>query len=106
MLEGLLYERIGCSSDSAEVRLLADSPIYRAHFPGYPVTPGVTLIQMALELTGRSLTGARDIRFLAPVQPSQEGTVLRFRWQEKLPGTLDVQVYSADTLCAKMTLSV
>ena len=31
------------------VRLLSDSIIYKAHFPGEPVTPGVCIMQMAKE---------------------------------------------------------
>lgn len=38
-----------------DIALLADSPIYRAHFPERPVTPGVCIIQLAAELLERQL---------------------------------------------------
>jgi 3-hydroxyacyl-[acyl-carrier-protein] dehydratase len=33
-----------------KVRLNSDHPLYRVHFPGNPVTPGVCLIQIATEI--------------------------------------------------------
>ncbi len=33
------------------ISLNADNVIYKAHFPSNPITPGVCLIQMALEIT-------------------------------------------------------
>ena len=107
MLEGTLYQVVSREPSGAVVRLLADSPVYAAHFPGYPITPGVTIVQMALELMGRTLAGAKDIRFVVPVLPSAEGTLLRFAWTFPEPGRADVNVFlSGDTLCSKMSLSV
>ena len=37
------------------IRLNAGHMIYRAHFPGHPVTPGVCLIQMVSELAEEAL---------------------------------------------------
>ena len=33
------------------ISLNADNVIYKAHFPSNPITPGVCLIQIALEIT-------------------------------------------------------
>lgn len=49
--------------------------IFKAHFPGEPVTPGVCLVQMAKELvetwTNRplSITYVKNVKFLAVVSP-------------------------------------
>ncbi len=32
------------------IRLIAGSPIYKAHFPMQPITPGACVVQMAVEL--------------------------------------------------------
>jgi len=105
MLEGTLYQVVSRDASGAVVRLLAESPVYAAHFPGYPITPGVTIVQMALELMDRTLAGAKDIRFVAPVFPSAEGTLLRFAWSFPDPARADVNVFlSGDTLCSKMSL--
>jgi 3-hydroxymyristoyl/3-hydroxydecanoyl-(acyl carrier protein) dehydratase len=57
MLEGFLYKTLEKGDGCAQVQLLPESPIYAAHFPGFPVTPGVTLVQMALELMGKKTAG-------------------------------------------------
>ena len=107
MLEGILYRRIACSENDATLQLLPESPIYAAHFPGYPVTPGVALVQMALECMGRSLKGAKDIKFLVPVVPCAEGVQIRFQWSFPEEGKAQVQVFlPGQILCAKMSLSI
>ena len=105
MLEGVLYEVVSREEGSAVVRLLPDSPVYAAHFPGYPITPGVTIVQMALDLMGRRLSGAKDIKFVEPILPSSAGTLLRFSWTFPEPDKVDVNVFLEDeTLCSKMNL--
>ena len=59
-----------------ELSLIPDCVIYRAHFPGRPITPGVCIIQTATELlehlTGRptELRGVANAKFLAVVDPA------------------------------------
>lgn len=61
--------------DQIQLRLNADHEIYRAHFPGTPVTPGVCLVQMVGELlsqrVGRELTLNRvvNLKFVSVVSP-------------------------------------
>jgi 3-hydroxymyristoyl/3-hydroxydecanoyl-(acyl carrier protein) dehydratase len=106
MLEGFLYKVVEKGDGSAQVELLPDCPIYAAHFPGFPVTPGVTLVQMALELMDKKLQSAKDIKFVVPVLPSKEGTVLKYEWTVA-EDRADVTVFLSDgTLCAKMALGV
>ena len=58
-----------------DIRLQADHTIYKAHFPGEPITPGVCVIQMAKELLEdylqRRLTikAVKNVKFLAVVSP-------------------------------------
>ena len=110
MLRGMLYETIQVDATGATVRLLPESPVYRGHFPGYPITPGVCLVEMAVELIAemagqpKTLVGARNIKFTSPIMPEAE-TLLRF----KLDGegeNRSVEVYQGDTLCAKMSLTL
>jgi len=107
MLEGYLYETVSREEGSAVVRLLADCPIYKAHFPTFPITPGVTLVQIALELMGKPLVSAKDIKFVEPVLPTAEGPELRYEWTFKDNGRADVSLFLPDgTLSAKMVLGV
>jgi 3-hydroxyacyl-[acyl-carrier-protein] dehydratase len=122
MLRSVLYETVQVDAAGATVRLLPESPVYRGHFPGYPITPGVCLVEMALELIaemagqaghdgreaghdGRGrLVRAKSIKFTSPVMPEAD-TLLRFN----LAGTGEnrsVEVYQGDTLCAKMSLTL
>lgn len=114
MLEGLLYKRLSLSGDlsagKASIVLLDDSEIYKAHFPGFPVTPGVCIVGMAVELasalSGRklSLAEAKDIKFVTPIFPKGE-TVVDYEL------ALDGEVLKATAsvggeLCAKMTITL
>lgn len=106
MLERVLYTVVSKEENSATVRLLPESPIYKAHFPEYPITPGVTLLQIALELMGKKLVGAKEIKFVAPVLPG-DGSEIRFEWEFKDENTVSVSILSMDgTQYARMSLSV
>lgn len=73
------------NSDSASrtfrLRLHGDSVIYRAHFPGHPVTPGVCLIRIAEELlsmlyaTRLELRETVNAKFLTVLDPREQETV-------------------------------
>lgn len=107
MLEGTLYQVISREEGTALVQMLPESPIYAAHFPGYPVTPGVALLQMALDQLGRPLKAASNIKFLIPVCPSADGPRLRFNWTVS-GDTASVEILSAPdgALCARMSLEL
>ena len=106
MLEGVLYTVVSKEENSATVRLLPESPIYKAHFPEYPITAGVTLLQIALELMGKKLVGAKEIKFVAPVLPG-DGIEVRFEWEFKDENTVSVSILSMDgAQYARMSLSV
>ena len=115
MLQGILYETIAVDATGATIRLLPDSPVYQGHFPGYPITPGVCLVEIALELIAEMagqaghdekvrLVGAKNIKFTSPVIPA-EGMELRFNLGGE-GSERTVEILSGETLCAKMSLSV
>lgn len=60
-----------------DVRLNAEHFIYKAHFPGEPITPGVCIVQMAAELLGEhlgrtvSVRGLKNVKFLAVIAPDE-----------------------------------
>ena len=133
MLRGILYETVSVDGSGVTLRLFPESPVYRGHFPGYPITPGVCLVQMALEaieeMAGRAghdveksraghdveksraghdgpikLVAAKNIKFTSPVIPA-EGTELRFNVSGE-GENWTVDVLNGDVLSARMSLTV
>ncbi len=87
---------------SAVVRLNPSSEVYKAHFPGFPVTPGACLFQIALDLLGpgASPDAVKEIKFLSPVFPSQD---TELRYDLRFEGeNVRVTVTGGDILKAKM----
>ena len=118
MLEGELYRLVSLErvedSVSATVALRSGSVIYEAHFKGMPITPGVCLIQIVTELVskaeGRSmnLIGAKDIKFVQPVIPSEVSELnfsLKLATCDQTAQTWQAAITGKDTLRAKMTLT-
>ncbi len=74
-LYDLVSADTGASESRFEVRLREDSPIYKAHFPGMPITPGVCIVQMVKELletaVGRKLKigTLKNAKFLTALTP-------------------------------------
>ncbi len=107
MLEGTLYQIVSRGENTATIRLLPECPIYKAHFPGFPITPGVTLLQMGLELMGdRKLESAKEIKFIAPVLP-KDGINVIYTWFISEGGEASVNIGLEDgSRCAKMSLKL
>lgn len=63
------------ASPAFVVGLNGDHEIYRAHFPGQPVTPGVILLEMARELLQVTvdcqceIVAVKNVKFLDVVSP-------------------------------------
>ena len=62
--------------------LHSDSAIYRAHFPGRPITPGACMIQIVEELARQYFADATlyvhsitNLKFLALLEPQHHPTV-------------------------------
>ena len=109
-LKDSLYHIVSCESGKAIVRLDPSSPVYAAHFPGYPITPGVILIEIATELLSAvaadgllELSEAVNVKFVSPVIPGEE-TLLTYLFAPDGELRWKVNVLCSETLCAKMTL--
>ncbi|MBN2069475.1 MAG: beta-hydroxyacyl-ACP dehydratase [Opitutales bacterium] len=71
--------------------------VFRGHFPGNPILPGVVMLewlQQLLESQGMFpvVCSWKKVKFLSPVKP---GTVLAFR----ISTTGYAEIHSGDTLC-------
>jgi 3-hydroxyacyl-[acyl-carrier-protein] dehydratase len=63
------------------ISLNADCPIYKVHFPGSPVTPGVCIVQMVEELLEDylerkvTLSEVKNVKFLYVLSPEETTNV-------------------------------
>ncbi len=59
------------------IKLNPDSTIYKAHFPGNPITPGVCILQIAIELIQDALEKTllvdtvKNVKFLKIIVPEE-----------------------------------
>ena len=62
---------------NAKVKLHANHDVFKGHFPGNPIMPGVCMIQMIKELTEKIidkelfLTVATNVKFMAKINPDE-----------------------------------
>lgn len=98
----------------ARLRCNPDHPVYRAHFPGHPITPGACLLKTAGEVLQQQvghllyLKASKNIKYLSPLFPA-EGKELRFVFSNMAPteNGCKVQLVVEDdtTVYSKMSLT-
>ena len=77
----LKSESLEDDSFSATVQIQKEHPIFDGHFPAFPITPGVGMLQIIKELTETYaneilfLEGASNVKFLALVDPNINSTL-------------------------------
>jgi 3-hydroxyacyl-[acyl-carrier-protein] dehydratase len=65
----------------ATISLNKDHAIYKAHFPNHPITPGVCIIQIALELIERHydkplrIIKVNNVKFLKVISPEETNEI-------------------------------
>lgn len=106
-----LYKILSVEKDdkkvSYNIRLNNDDVIYKAHFPGYPVTPGVCIIQIAMEIleieshASLSLQKVNNAKFLAVLSPAKD-PVITFKIAKMTEAT-DTNCISAQLIVSSPT---
>lgn len=93
------------------LRLDANCDIYRAHFPGRPVTPGACIVEIAHRLAetlaGRRLrvTELKNVKFLAVIDPREiEELTYAVTPHAVMPHAYHVTVTAGDKPLARLTL--
>ena len=96
-----------------QLRIHPEWPIYHAHFPGHPITPGVCIVQMVQELLQRALNRdvtlrkAKNVKYLAIISPEEvsELTVSFTKIEAQEDGSLKVQaqVEAGETIYTKLS---
>lgn len=79
----LKSEALEAHSFVATVKIQKEHPIFEGHFPNFPVTPGVAMLQIIKELTEQHcnqslfLESASNVKFLSLVDPNVNA-ILKF----------------------------
>jgi 3-hydroxyacyl-[acyl-carrier-protein] dehydratase len=114
MLENSFYtvEKTESTQNTYRVGVVlnASHEIYKNHFPENPITPGVCLLQMALELLNAKfkrrlrLVQAKSIKFLKVIDPL-ESPRIEFFIQYKTENDLiyaDISIVVGENVCTKI----
>lgn len=70
-----MFAIVGGDFDNIRLRLNLDHPVYHAHFPDNPITPGVCIVQLVGELLGErfgrkfSLGKIVNLKFVSTISP-------------------------------------
>ncbi|MDD4142453.1 MAG: hydroxymyristoyl-ACP dehydratase, partial [Bacteroidales bacterium] len=71
----ILCEKINADDADFDIELNRDHDIFKGHFPGEPITPGVCIVKTALELANIAFKNkyqiktAKNIKFLNIISP-------------------------------------
>ncbi|MDR1459748.1 MAG: hypothetical protein LBI60_06010 [Bacteroidales bacterium] len=96
------------------IELNPNHTIYKVHFPNNPITPGVCIIQMAIELfsflkqTDFKLKKIKTAKFVHPIIPSVH-TVVHYQigWEEMThdkSSYVKINVYQDDIIFSKINM--
>ncbi len=94
----------------ATVKLNPEHEVFKGHFPGNPVMPGVCMIQMIKELTERAttqtlfLTVASNVKFMAIINPEKNDTLQLVLQISEVDGLIKVKniVSFEETMALKL----
>lgn len=88
-----MFTIVGGDADNVQIRLHAEHPIYKAHFPGNPITPGVCIVQIISEILGErlhrefALDEIVNLKFVSTLSPADDPLVeIRFTQVEETEG--------------------
>ena len=106
-----------CHSTSLQyiIRINPEHPIFKGHFPGNPITPGVCVVQIAIDLFTHlfqqeyHLHKAKSIKFLNLIKPNEIDTICYQLSWEKLENDkyrLKALVTHDDITYAKIDITV
>lgn len=113
-----LYTIVSTPEESTEavrfqIRLNADSVIFKAHFPGEPIMPGACIVQMVQELfavwTKREVEIAKivNLKFLSVIKPDEVldlDIAIKIKKEEDQQVHINADIVKDETSYTKMSL--
>lgn len=73
----IIHTDAGSTVLTVSIRLNPDHEIYKAHFPGQPITPGVCQVQIVTEILSRhldadvALTDIKSVKYMSVISPDE-----------------------------------
>ena len=102
ILQDSFYYIVSASVDGAEgqytIRMNGEHAIYKAHFPGEPITPGVCILQIGLELLSSftaeklELKEVKNVKFLNILRPDGNDVSVNVRLMERTEDIVRSQI--------------
>lgn len=95
----------------SQIKINPSHDIYKGHFPGRPVTPGVILMQLFKEqaerFTGKKLAlkKASNVKFLAVVNPEEENQLILESEIEQLEDEIKLKGIAKNNLGNSLKIS-
>lgn len=111
----ILKEEVDDHHAQFSIHLNREHSIYSGHFPGDPITPGVCVVQIAVDLFSHllqkecELTNAKNIKFLNIIKPTEHDTInYELNWEktENESYKVKVVVKAEDVVFSKMSLEL
>lgn len=113
-----LYTIVSTPEESTEavrfqIRLNADSVIFKAHFPGEPIMPGACIVQMVQEMfsvwTKRDVEIAKivNLKFLSVIKPDEVldlDVAIKIKKEENQQVHINADIVKDETTYTKMSL--
>jgi len=98
---------------NAKVKLHKEHDVFKGHFPGNPIMPGVCMIQMIKELTEEAigkelfLSVASNVKFMAKINPEENEVIdlsLKISEENNIVRVKNVTSYS-QTVALKLNIT-
>lgn len=114
-LFNIVSEDLSDSKADFIIHLNREHPIYSGHFPTDAITPGVCVVQIAVDLFSHimqdeyHLARAKNIKFLQIIRPDEHDTIrYQLTWETLDDQTFGVKVIASDgdTVFTKMSIQV
>jgi len=109
----IVEDRPAEGSHDYVIKLDPEHFIYKAHFPGEPITPGVCILQTAQELMGEALgeklevSTVKNVKFLRVISPLETPVVcysVQKLVREEDTAKAQVTVTAGEDIYAKLSL--
>lgn len=108
----IVSEESGDGSFSARIELVLDNPIFKAHFPGNPITPGACQVEIVRAVASRAagkdlrIAGIKNLKFLNIIDPLRTPSFMISGEMKEIDGAVkcSATVSEGETVFTKISL--